>query len=408
MSSNLKRIALVGLLSTSICATASAAEQVQVDVCRDVIEKLFVPPTFKEVFSCPMDARCFFLPHCCVPVLCATDPVCRMSELVVDVAGHWVENHKLVCEPEWKDPGTELKKWLQGQIPNLEDVLLPGARQVVAGEIQLMRTQGQRIPDPVKAVIRELLQSYWSGGTAKFDQQDIDNVRIISSSNALAAPYLQSGFDAITLTDVIIVDKATFPTLTAAFPTLATLRGDQTGRAAQISAALLLVHELVHAKQYRELGFSVFLDQYLFEALQHGYSSISFEQLAYDFGEKVRREQFTNYTGSSSSSSSSLTATQTNEAMRACLLSKKATALDQIKVYAKPCWEQIVAKYQVPKPKKVLDRRFVQDAANNRIEVIQLAPKTIEAPARLRAAGSKGTLVPAAPVAPVAPKRIVR
>jgi hypothetical protein len=331
-----------------------------------------------------------------------------VSDLVVDVAGHWVENHKLVCEPEWKDPGAELKKWLQGQIPNLEDVLLPGARQVVAGEIQLMRTQGQRIPDPVKAVIRELLQPYWSNGSAKFDQQDIDNVRIISSSNPLAAPYLQSGFDAITLTDVIIVDKMTFPTLVAAFPTLATLRSDQASRATQISAALLLVHELVHAKQYRELGFSVFLDQYLFEALKRGYSSISFEQFAYDFGEKVRREQFTNYTGSASSSSSALTATQTNEAMRACLLSKKATSLDQIKAFAKPCWDQITAKYQVPKPKIVLGRSFVKDAANNTIEVQKLAPQTIEAPARLRATNSKGTLTPATPVAPIAPKKPLR
>jgi hypothetical protein len=219
---------------------------------------------------------------------------------------------------------------------------------------------------------------------------------------------LQSGFDAITLTDVIIVDKMTFPTLVAAFPTLATLRSDQATRATQISAALLLVHELVHAKQYRELGFSVFLDQYLFEALKRGYSSISFEQFAYDFGEKVRREQFTNYTGSASSSSSALTATQTNEAMRACLLSKKATSLDQIKAFAKPCWDQITAKYQVPKPKVVLGRSFVKDAANNNIEVQKLAPQTIEAPARLRATSSKATLAPATPVTPIAPKKPVR
>jgi hypothetical protein len=380
---------------------AVAVDKVKVDVCREIIEKVFIPPTYKEVFSCPMDKRCFFAPHCCIPGVCSTDPACRVSNLIVDIAGHYVENHHVVCAPEWRDPKDELQKWLQGQIPNLEDGFLPGARVVVSAEIALMTAQGKPIPDPVKAVLRGLLKQYWSAGTAKFDPRDIDEARIISNANTLASPYLRSNYRAITLGQIVVVNDASLRTLTGLFPSLQTMIADPAANAAQIEAALLLVHELVHVRQYRDIGFSVFIDQYVFEAIQREYANISFEQEAYGFEHKVHDEQLASYAPPRIASSSALSYLEAADLLGECTRSHKAKSIEQIKRAAPACWSGLTRKYKMAELQKRQTRHFLRDASLRTTELGTDVIATLDSSGVSRFSGTKikGATVTSVPIA---------
>lgn len=48
---------------------------------------------------------------------------------------------------------------------------------------------------------------------------------------------------------------------------------------------LTMMHELVHVRQYRELGRENFLNSYLYEVLAQGYADAAFEAEAYDFSD---------------------------------------------------------------------------------------------------------------------------
>jgi len=260
---------------------------VTVDVCQWIIEEVFIPPTYQDIVTCDNDwYLCAFIdPSCCIPFVCNSLPHCIITQTVVDVAGHWGDQPKWECHPEDLDPAEEFEKWLRQQIPSLDDLLLPGAFDAAKLDIEAMRLASTRIPRKVKDQVFGLIEPFSSAGTAKFSSAEIGGAKIISNSNRNASLYLRDGFGAITLDDLIIIRNTSYEVLMDSSHHDYTVSQITSGGAPStyVEALLLLIHELVHVKQYSSLGLDAFLTNYLIETISRGYGSDSFEKGAYEF-----------------------------------------------------------------------------------------------------------------------------
>lgn len=108
---------------------------------------------------------------------------------------------------------------------------------------------------------------------------DVNRAVIISKTNPTADLYLRPGFNAITLDDLVIIEDPEFPILRN--------WSKGTGEAlnvAEQSALKTMIHELVHVRQYRNIGKESFINLYLAEAIANSYANISMEQEARQYG----------------------------------------------------------------------------------------------------------------------------
>ena len=292
-ATNIKRALFIPLIVFTLLSStiwnyhSSEAATVTVDVCQWVITEVFIPPTYQDIVTCSYDWYiCAFVdPSCCVPVVCNTLPHCFITQTVVNVAGHWSDEWVWECHPEDLDPAVEWKKWLRRQIPSLDHLLLPGAFEAAKLDVQAMKLAASPIPGEVRAQVLGLIQPFTTAGTAKFSSAEVNNTRIISNSDSNASLYLRSGFDAITLYDLVIIRNTDYDALMNVSYHDYTVAQIISGNAPSnyVGALLLLIHELVHVKQYSSLGFDAFLTNYLIETISKGYGSDSFEQEAYTF-----------------------------------------------------------------------------------------------------------------------------
>lgn len=85
--------------------------------------------------------------------------------------------------------------------------------------------------------------------------------------------------------DLVIVRDADYQVL----KDWSKLIGEQLS-AQQKNAIQLIMHELVHVRQYRSMGREVFVNRYISEAIVKGYASIAMEEEAYRFGNWVKTE----------------------------------------------------------------------------------------------------------------------
>src|SRR5437762_468278 len=76
------------VLATFVAWLPFRAEAVSVDICKEVLKQLFIPPTFSDVTSC--GEYSFFqcaaftaAGHpCCISIACLADPVCTVTEQI--------------------------------------------------------------------------------------------------------------------------------------------------------------------------------------------------------------------------------------------------------------------------------------------------------------------------------------
>jgi hypothetical protein len=279
-----------------------------VDVCGYAFEKVLVPPTYRDVVTCDTRAAvCLFVdPQCCVPAVCKTLPHCAITQAVVDVAQHYEDKWVFKCERISAEEAW--KRWLREQIPSLDQVVLPHVFDIARADIEAMRLAAVPLPANVKSQISALLQPLVAAGKSRVSVNELTNVKIISESNTNADLYLRDGFGAITLYDLVVLKRGTFAQLTrnAGNFTLAQIQAGPpqppagatpAQRAAleaankplvdHIEALLVMIHELVHVRQYANLGLNGFLTNYLIETTLRGYGSDSFEREAYGFENTV-------------------------------------------------------------------------------------------------------------------------
>ncbi|OQX67083.1 MAG: hypothetical protein B6A08_17105 [Sorangiineae bacterium NIC37A_2] len=281
---------LIGCLFFSALAWTTPAQAVEIDICEEVITEVLVPPVPQMSLECNYGWHCAFVPHCCMPGLCL-DPACGPIEKITGwTEAVLTEQVTFECRVENVDPKRELENWLRGHAAALDDAILPFVKDVVKREIGLAKAQAVAIPAPVQTAIDELTRPHRDAGQSKFRSSDISRARIISNKNPLVSAYLRDGFDAITLGDLVVLRDEHFKVLTDA-KKFATAGQLQNGSAACDfrDVVLLIAHELVHVRQYAELGFDAFINNYLMEALTRGYGTDSFESEAYAYSSFISR-----------------------------------------------------------------------------------------------------------------------
>jgi hypothetical protein len=166
-------------------------------------------------------------------------------------------------------------------------------------DIDLLTRLGRQAPSNARTVVRKVTESVYDGGATGFSYADLDGVNIVSSDSPTAGFYLP-GSDrmAITMGPVIIMRAKYYDALFAASNAGVTFEqfvADPGVCPLYIAAVDILVHELVHVKQYRNLGRYNFTTQYLASALANGYGGIGFEQEAFNYEIMIAELQGGNY-----------------------------------------------------------------------------------------------------------------
>jgi hypothetical protein len=278
---------IAALASGGVALTSNSASAVEIDICEEVITEILIPPIPQISWECKPGFHCLVLPHCCIPGLCNLDPLCNATNKIVGwTQASLQERVTLECRVVNINPKDELLNWLRGSVASLDDVIVPFVKEAVRIEINVAKLSASQIPAPVRDALNELTLPHRNSGQSKFRSIDILNARIISGANPLVSEYLreEKGFDAITLGDLIVIEDGLFQVLmdSSKYATASQLRGG-TANCVFRKALLLLAHELVHIRQYADLGFDTFMINYLIETLAVGYGSDSFETEAYGY-----------------------------------------------------------------------------------------------------------------------------
>lgn len=432
-----KRLVLPALVWLGLVAGTPPARAVEIDICEEVITEVLIPPIPQVTWECNYGFHCVVLPHCCVPGLCQLDPVCGAAEKIVGWTEAATEERvTFECRVENIDPKQELINWLRGHAAALDDAILPFVKDVVRQEILAAKASAVAIPVPVRTALDELTLPHRNSGQSKFRSTDITNARIISGNNALVSEYLREerGFAAITLGDLIVIRDDIFQVLVnpRQHATAAQLRAGSASCAFR-DAMLVLAHELVHVRQYANLGFDAFINNYLIEALIAGYGTDSFETEAYaysrpgnpgasTFGALMTTCSGTGV-GSAGSSSGALTAAGT------AAQKKLKECLDQKGAIPRTCFEQLKNFYPVTdaersallkpigkQPPKLRADYYVKSDSGRLVKVITNEKLTREEVIKrlgLKPNIKQGVLtppklrLPKAPIRPLRPKPVV-
>jgi hypothetical protein len=287
-----------GLVAITIASTASASE---LDVCVHVLETFTSP---LNEYNCgswgnpltldPPDAICFVNPLCCTPGVCKVTPVCGIAKVITETIQEGDEHcfKGISAEELWQ-------RWKDRQIafgvdllPCAVNLLLCGVPEAllpfVKADIALIDADGNHLPGHLQELLKEIIAPVYDYGNSGFGYTDIQNVKIINHSrNFNTELWLPDGMAAITLGSVVIVNDAYYHQLMdpANAYTLTALRmGRSTPDYA--SALSVMIHELVHVKQYRVLGQDTFILNYLAKnapLITDGYGYDAYESEAYHF-----------------------------------------------------------------------------------------------------------------------------
>lgn len=158
-------------------------------------------------------------------------------------------------------PKEYLERLISGRLTDLAQVgtfLATGGNSALFDfDVQVMTQAGRHIPDNAQDVIRELVAPIYDGGATGFSHDDLEDIKIVSSDFPTAGFYLPGNRLAITLGPVVVLQAKYYDALFkgsnegvgyAAFLT----SGSVCNR--YIAAVDIMLHELVHVRQYRELG----------------------------------------------------------------------------------------------------------------------------------------------------------
>ena len=259
------------------------------NVCEVLVEDLLIPPQSVEVRECIDNWRLLLvLPHCVLPS-CQLHPECVITRTVVIAAEQLLRTGDVHCSVRDIDPAELFEKWVRGQITNTAEILLGGLPTGLLGIAQAhfaaLAARGASLPQPVQAIVNAIAARAALQGLTSFTSQDVRSIKILSEADPDADVYLRDWADAITLGAVIVMKEAFFRPLVEATGPEVTLPHMLSGglSAALINAIDLLVHEMIHVRQYQDLGTENFMVNYLLETLVVGYGNDSFEREAYTF-----------------------------------------------------------------------------------------------------------------------------
>jgi hypothetical protein len=187
-------------------------------------------------------------------------------------------------------PKEYIERLVNGRLTDLSQVgafLATGGNSALFDfDVEVMSQAGRHIPDNAQEIIRQLIAPTYDGGATGFSHDDLANVKVVSSDFPTAGIYLPGNRLAITLGPVIILKAKYYEALFKDSNSGVTYSSFLTSSAVcnrYIASVDTMVHELVHVRQYRDLGRYNFTVQYLGSALANGYGGVGFEHEAFEY-----------------------------------------------------------------------------------------------------------------------------
>lgn len=258
-----------------------AARKVEADlnICWQLAEAIWVPPTPTNPVECAAanNFLCIPLPHCCGP-FCRMHPECLLGGTFVD--GHW---ETITCDV--MTPEQALERFLRSHARPVDDFLEP-LRVIAETQILALEAAAPGLPAHIKRLARFFAEHRLLSGLPAFGTSHIERARILPARTPTAGLYLTQ--TAITLDNLIILEDSVYDALMnepARAPNA--LVCDEASNAFE-GALMILLHELVHVRQWSTLGRDTFLNNYLLEVLVRGYGNDSFESEAYRYDAAAR------------------------------------------------------------------------------------------------------------------------
>lgn len=284
-------IAIFTAMASNAIVTGAMA---QTNVCLELMEDFLIPASVQQIKDCHWSkAECIghsilgdpLAPICCTDA-CFANPKCWVWKKVTKPAKLLAAGDNY-CDP---DPKDFMELWLRREIANLADLLLGGLPShlvdILEKSINAMKGRADHLPLHTQKLIKEMIVSVYDSGRTGFSYSDLANVKILSDSDPEADRWLRE--NAMTLGTLVLIKDEYYRQIMDEHNDFSF--GDVQGRRGSwkyLEALEIVVHELVHVKQYRELGLDEFLSNYVGEVMVYDYGNASFEQEAYDFSAEL-------------------------------------------------------------------------------------------------------------------------
>lgn len=241
------------------------------NICRVLLEDTIVPP----VYDCGHCA--WYAPECCIPGSCLVFPHC----LILEQAGYVIHAGDLSCSLE-SISSTDVFRDLSDQLIDPGSLVTGGTSSylylVGGAQIDKLECAGSELEPELAAVLSELIDL--PAMDQAFEAIDIDRVTIVERSVTGGSIFLRPNFSAITLGTLVILQDGLNATLAGWSVDWHDVVWGNTD-SVHLQALRTMTHELVHVRQYREVGREAFLNEYLADALVSGYAEIGYEEEAY-------------------------------------------------------------------------------------------------------------------------------
>jgi hypothetical protein len=147
-----------------------------------------------------------------------------------------------------------------------------------AAYVDALQDEAIGMPPAFADIIREFMNLEDFPGA--FAEEDLQRVRILPASHPGAEQFVTKGHSGVTLDSLVIVTDARYePIMNWDRSWAEVLDGEISS--AERKALFLMLHELVHVRQFREMGRQAFLDEYLPAVVRDGDHGARLEEEAY-------------------------------------------------------------------------------------------------------------------------------
>jgi len=270
--------AFPGSYAEAACLGLGSPTPKTTNVCERVVERVVVPQT-QLMCDLPWWVR-FLSPHCNLPGACHVDPTCKSFEVTKKVGEVVLNAGDLYCDFREITPEKIIAGMRDQTYTDIAKLTSGGTTsmlfEVANRHIDVMSCSGKHLNEKLKSWISCVTSKSTTPQTESFYPIDVNRALMLSETHPTASLYLpQTDKAMITLDDLVIMRDNWFQILQNWNKDLgAMLTSDEQNALAKI------IHELVHVRQYRNLGKEIFINNYLSEALIRDYPNISMEQEA--------------------------------------------------------------------------------------------------------------------------------
>lgn len=255
------------------------------NLCERLVEKLIIPQ-YSVFCDLPWYAE-VFMPHCKLPMACQVDPVCKSFEVTKKIGEVVLNPGQIYCDFR-SIPPEKIILGIRDQIYTDTVKLTTGGTSSILFDIanrhiDILSCNGSQLNEKLKGWINCITAKSTVSQNEYFYPIDVNRAISVSKTNPTASLYLRSEFNAITLDDVVIIEDPIFQIIKNWNKNVGDILTET-----EKNALKLIIHELVHVRQYREMGKETFINLYLTEAVAKDYATISKELEASKYGSWAR------------------------------------------------------------------------------------------------------------------------